>query len=163
MKSFGQKSWMLPQPVLIIGTYDKEGKPNAMNAAWGGQWDAKEIMISMGAHATTENLSNCQDFTVAFATKQTMVAAEAVENPLVRRYGKRGGFLPVEGTKAKQVGAGTPQCHVLSHHIFNWIPGNQLVNKGSRKGHGCPSFLWLKWSLTVRKAPLLGELSQREL
>ena len=43
MKSFGQKSWMLPQPVLIIGTYDKNGKPNAMNAAWGGQWDAKEI------------------------------------------------------------------------------------------------------------------------
>ena len=28
MKSVGQKSWMLPQPVLIIGTYDKEGKPN---------------------------------------------------------------------------------------------------------------------------------------
>ena len=27
MKSFGQKSWMLPQPVLIIGTYDKNGKP----------------------------------------------------------------------------------------------------------------------------------------
>ena len=45
VKSFGQKSWMLPQPVLIIGTYDKNGKPNAMNAAWGGQWDAKEIMI----------------------------------------------------------------------------------------------------------------------
>lgn len=59
MKSFGQKSWMLPQPVLIIGTYDKNGKPNAMNAAWGGQWDAKEIMIAMGAHATTENLNNC--------------------------------------------------------------------------------------------------------
>ena len=52
MKSFGQKSWMLPQPVLIIGTFDKNGKPNAMNAAWGGQWDAKEIMIAMGAHAT---------------------------------------------------------------------------------------------------------------
>ena len=78
MKSFGQKSWMLPQPVLIIGTYDKNGKPNAMNAAWGGQWDAKEIMISMGAHATTENLNNCPDFTVAFATKQTMVAADFV-------------------------------------------------------------------------------------
>ena len=31
MKSFGQKSWMLPQPVLIIGTYDKNGKPNAMD------------------------------------------------------------------------------------------------------------------------------------
>ena len=47
MKSFGQKSWMLPQPVLIIGTYNNDGTPNAMNAAWGGQWDAKEIIISI--------------------------------------------------------------------------------------------------------------------
>lgn len=78
MKSFGQKSWMLPQPVLIIGTYDNNGKPNAMNAAWAGQWDAKEIIISMGAHATTDNLNNCPDFTVAFATQSTMVAADFV-------------------------------------------------------------------------------------
>ena len=78
MKSFGTKSWMLPQPVLIVGTYNADGTPNAMNAAWGGQWDAKEIMISMGAHATTENLDRCSDFTVAFATKATMVAADFV-------------------------------------------------------------------------------------
>ena len=78
MKSFGQKSWMLPQPVLIIGTYNSDGTPNAMNAAWGGQWDAKEIVISMGAHATTENLARCNDFTVAFATKDTMVASDFV-------------------------------------------------------------------------------------
>ena len=78
MKSFGQKSWMLPQPVLIIGTYNSDGIPNAMNAAWGGQWDAKEIMISMGSHATTENLARCSEFTVAFATKNTMVASDFV-------------------------------------------------------------------------------------
>ena len=69
---------MLPQPVLIIGTYNNEGTPNAMNAAWGGQWDAKEIMISMGSHATTENLARCEEFTVAFATKDTMVASDFV-------------------------------------------------------------------------------------
>ena len=78
MKSFGQKPWVLPQPVLIIGTYNSDGTPNAMNAAWGGQWDAKEIMISMGSHATTENLERCADFTVAFATKETMVASDFV-------------------------------------------------------------------------------------
>ena len=39
MKSFKSTAWLMPQPVLIIGTYDKDGKPNAMNAAWGGQWD----------------------------------------------------------------------------------------------------------------------------
>ena len=78
MKTFGQKAWMLPQPVLILGTYNADGTANAMNAAWGGQWDAKEIMISMGAHATTENLARCPEFTVAFATRDTMVAADFV-------------------------------------------------------------------------------------
>ena len=78
MKSFGAKPWVLPQPVLIIGTYNSDGTPNAMNAAWGGQWDAKEIMISMGAHATTENLARCADFTVTFATVDTMAASDFV-------------------------------------------------------------------------------------
>ena len=78
MKSFGSKPWMLPQPVLIIGTYNEYGTPNAMNAAWGGQWDRGEIMISMGPHATTENLARCADFTVAFATKDTMVVSDFV-------------------------------------------------------------------------------------
>ena len=78
MKDFGKKAWLLPQPVLIIGTYDKDGKPNAMNAAWGGQWDFHEIMISMGNHATTQNLNANGEFTVAFATKDTFTAADYV-------------------------------------------------------------------------------------
>jgi flavin reductase (DIM6/NTAB) family NADH-FMN oxidoreductase RutF len=78
MKSFGKKAWLVPQPVLIVGTYNEDGVANAMNAAWGGQWDAHEIMISMGSHATTENLNRQGDFTVAFATRETMVAADYV-------------------------------------------------------------------------------------
>ena len=69
MKSFAPKPWFAPQPVLIIGTYNKEGVANAMNAAWAGQWDMKEIMISMGNHVTTDNLKLGGEFTVAFATK----------------------------------------------------------------------------------------------
>ena len=78
MKSFGSKPWMLPQPVLIIGTYDSEGRPNAMNAAWGGTWDMKEIIILLSSHATTDNLAVNDTFTVAFATVETMVAADFV-------------------------------------------------------------------------------------
>ena len=66
MKSFKSTAWLLPQPVLIIGTYDKDGKPNAMNAAWGGQWDMHEIIISLGSHQTTDNLVENPEFTVAF-------------------------------------------------------------------------------------------------
>lgn len=78
MKSFAPKPWVAPQPVLIIGTYDKNGVANAMNAAWGGQWDMKEIIISMGNHATTENLAINGEFTVAFATVDTLVASDFV-------------------------------------------------------------------------------------
>ena len=78
MKSFAPKPWVAPQPVLIIGTYDKNGVANAMNAAWGGQWDMKEIIISMGNHTTTENLAINGEFTVAFATSDTLVASDFV-------------------------------------------------------------------------------------
>lgn len=79
MKSFGSKPWLVPQPVLVIGTYNSEGEANAMNAAWGGTWDMHEIIISMGSHATTENLKlNNGEFTVAFATADTMIAADYV-------------------------------------------------------------------------------------
>ena len=96
MKSFKSTAWLLPQPVLIIGTYDKEGKPNAMNAAWGGQWDMHEIIISLGSHQTTDNLAVNPEFTVTFATADTLVAADYVgiasgRNTLTRCR-KRGGL-----------------------------------------------------------------------
>lgn len=69
---------MAPQPVLVIGTYNADGTANAMNAAWAGQWDAKEIMISMGSHMTTANLNRKGEFTVSFATVDTLVAADFV-------------------------------------------------------------------------------------
>lgn len=33
MKSIAPKPWVVPMPVLIIGTYNEDGTPNAMNAA----------------------------------------------------------------------------------------------------------------------------------
>ena len=48
------------------------------NAAWAGQWDNDKIMISMGNHQTTVNLNANPDFTVAFATTETLVAADYV-------------------------------------------------------------------------------------
>lgn len=76
--NFKPRAWVLPQPVLIIGTYDADGTPNAMNAAWGGQWDMNEVMISMGNHQTTKNLNRCGEFTLAFATSETLEAADYV-------------------------------------------------------------------------------------
>jgi flavin reductase (DIM6/NTAB) family NADH-FMN oxidoreductase RutF len=35
-KSLGAKTLVYPAPVLVVGTYDKAGKPNVMTASWGG-------------------------------------------------------------------------------------------------------------------------------
>jgi flavin reductase (DIM6/NTAB) family NADH-FMN oxidoreductase RutF len=35
-KSLGAQTLVLPTPTWIVGTYDAQGKPNGMTAAWGG-------------------------------------------------------------------------------------------------------------------------------
>ena len=40
---FGKQTFMYPMPVLIIATYDENGNPDAMNAAWGGIHDTNQI------------------------------------------------------------------------------------------------------------------------
>ena len=76
--NFGAKLLMYPQPVLIIGTYDENGLPNAMNAAWGITTDYKEITISLGEHKTTDNLKKRNAFTVSLATEDQVVASDYV-------------------------------------------------------------------------------------
>jgi flavin reductase (DIM6/NTAB) family NADH-FMN oxidoreductase RutF len=75
---FGAKPIMLPQPVLIIGTYDENGVPNAMNAAWGITTDFQEITISLSEHKTTKNLAVTGAFTVSMATEDQVIACDYV-------------------------------------------------------------------------------------
>ena len=77
-KDFGPQTWMYPMPVLIIGTYDENGSPNAMNAAWGGIFDYNQIMICLSAHKTTENLYKYKALTISFATEDTVKASDYV-------------------------------------------------------------------------------------
>ena len=66
-------------PVFIVGTYDKDGTPNAMNAAWGGIYDTDEVMICLSHdHKTTENIKASGAFTVSFATANTVAACDYV-------------------------------------------------------------------------------------
>jgi len=71
-KNFSKDMVITPLPVLIIGTYDKNGVPNAMNAAWGTQCDYSQIIITLSKHKTTDNLKVKKAFTVSFATPETM-------------------------------------------------------------------------------------------
>ena len=76
--NFGPKPFIYPMPGLIIGTYDENGVPNAMNAAWGTITDMNEITISMSPHKTTENFLKTGAFTVSIATEDTVVPCDYV-------------------------------------------------------------------------------------
>ena len=68
-----------PMPVYIIGTYNEDGTPNAMNAAWGGISEETEISICVSEdHKTTENILARKAFTVSMATAKHMAACDYV-------------------------------------------------------------------------------------
>ena len=68
-----------PQPVLIIGTYDENGVPNAMNVGWGGMVGGRYVEINISAgHKTTANIRRGGCFTVSFADRAHLVQADYV-------------------------------------------------------------------------------------
>lgn len=78
-KDFGSKPWMYPLPVLIIGAYDENGKANAMNAAWGGIYEANQVVLCLSeGHKTTKNIRETGAFTVNIADAAHMLAADYV-------------------------------------------------------------------------------------
>ena len=78
-KNFGARPITYPQPVLIIATYGKDGIPDAMNAAWGGISEEKELSICISAeHKTTKNILASRAFTVSMADVKHVVECDYV-------------------------------------------------------------------------------------
>lgn len=78
-KNFGAKPILYPQPVFIIGSYDENGTPDVMNAAWGGISEADEISMCLSAgHKTVKNILVKKAFTVSMATADMVVPCDYV-------------------------------------------------------------------------------------
>lgn len=77
-KNLGVKTYLYPQPVLIIGTYDENGNPNAMNAAWGSMADYDKIIVCLANHKTTENIQINQEFTISIGDANHVVECDYV-------------------------------------------------------------------------------------
>ena len=57
-QSLGAKTLTSPTPVWIIGTYDKEGKPNLMTAAWVGICCSKPPCVGVSLRKATYTYGN---------------------------------------------------------------------------------------------------------
>ena len=78
-KNFGAKPFLYPQPVMVIASCGKDGTPDAMNAAWGGISEDKELSMCISeGHKTTANILARKAFTVSMATVEQTVACDYV-------------------------------------------------------------------------------------
>lgn len=78
-KNFGALTSVYPMPVFIVAAYDENGKPNCMNAAWGGIYEEKQIMVCLShSHKTTKNIKLSGAFTVSIADAKHVVQADYV-------------------------------------------------------------------------------------
>jgi len=72
---------LLPSPVLVIGTYNSDGKPNIMTAAWGGIVSSKPPCISVSLREATlsyHNIKQNQAFTVNIPSEKYLKEADFV-------------------------------------------------------------------------------------
>jgi len=80
-KSLGAKTLLFPTPVLMVGTYDRAGKPNLMNAAWGGICCSQPPCVAVSLRKATYShaaIVERKAFTVGIACETRMVEADYV-------------------------------------------------------------------------------------
>ena len=67
-RHLGAKTLAIPTPVWVVGTYDREGKPNLMTAAWGGICCSRPPCIYVSLRKATYSYGNIRErkaFTVS--------------------------------------------------------------------------------------------------
>ena len=135
-KSFGAKPFSYPQPVWIIATYDENGNPDAMNAAWGGISELKELSVCLTpSHRTCKNFEKTGAFTVSMADAGHVAGCDyvgIVSGDKVPDKFSRAGFT---ATKSELVNAPIInelavclECRVISFDHESCILRGEIVN-----------------------------------
>lgn len=135
-KNFGRKTWLYPMPVFIVAAYDKTGKPNAMNAAWGGIFTDNTIGICISeSHKTTQDILASGAFTVSMATADKVTECDYVGivsgNKEPEKFAKAG----FHAVKSEFVNAPlieelpmTLECELLSYDRESNFMTGKIVN-----------------------------------
>jgi flavin reductase (DIM6/NTAB) family NADH-FMN oxidoreductase RutF len=79
MKSLGAKTLIYPAPVLVVGTYDKAGKPNVMTASWGGICCSQPPCVAVSVRKLTQSHANILEreaFTISIPSEKHVKEAD---------------------------------------------------------------------------------------
>jgi len=99
--SLGARTVIIPTPVWVIGSYDKEGKPNVMTSSWVGVCSSKPASVMTclrGATYTFGNIMERKAFTVNIPSESFIHEAAYVGRVSGRDVNKfeKAGLTPVK-------------------------------------------------------------------
>lgn len=80
-QSLGAKTLAVPSPVWLVGTYDENGKPNEMTAAWGGICCSRPPCLQVSLRAATYthgNIMKRKAFTVSIPSEEQWKEADYI-------------------------------------------------------------------------------------
>lgn len=100
-KSLGPKTLLYPTPVWVVGTYDKEWRPNVMTIAWGGICCSKPPCVSVSLRKATHSYGNIIErkaFTLNIPSEMHVKEADYFGSVSGRNEDKfaAAGFTPVK-------------------------------------------------------------------
>jgi len=78
-ESLGPKTIVYPAPVFVVGTYDKEGKPNVMTVAWGGICCSRPPCVTISLRKATYtywNIVEREAFTINIPSEAHLRVAD---------------------------------------------------------------------------------------
>ena len=78
-KSIGAKTFALPSPVWVVGTYGEDDDPNIMTAAWGGICCSGPPCVTVSLQkprATYENIMKRKAFTISIPSSRQVAEAD---------------------------------------------------------------------------------------
>lgn len=78
-KSLGPKTLVYPTPVFVVGTYDSQGKPNVMTAAWGGICCSRPPCVAISLRQATYSYGNIvarKAFTISIPSETQVRAVD---------------------------------------------------------------------------------------
>ena len=135
-KDFGAKPYSLPQPVFIIASFDEDGTPCAMNAAWCGISEEKEVSMCLSAdHKTTENILKKKAFTISMADAAHVKECDYFGIATGRKVKNKIAAAGLTVTKSDKVDAPVinelpvcMECRLISYDENSCIMKGEIVN-----------------------------------
>ena len=78
-RSLGAKTLIYPTPTWIVGSYDKQGRPNGMTAAWGGICCSDPPCVAVSLRKATYSYGSLMDrkaFTISVPSQSQVKLAD---------------------------------------------------------------------------------------